>query len=86
MPGPIVLQDGKSPNISAKFWTVYDVTKQKFLGGRKENRKREVASLTKIMTCFVAINLSRQWNLNLYKTKILISDIAADIRGTSANL
>lgn len=82
----MVIKGGKPPNITSKFWAVFDVTKQNILGGRREYQKREVASLTKIMTCHVVIMLSKQWNLNITKTKILISDVASDIRGTTANL
>jgi len=77
---------GKPPNISSKFWAVYDVSKQNILGGRREYQKREVASLTKIMTCHVVLTLCKQWNLSVTKTKIFVSDIASDIRGTSACL
>ena len=62
------------------------MTKQNILGGRREYKKREVASLTKIMTSFVVITLCKQWNLSMTKTKILVSDVASDIRGTTANL
>ena len=62
------------------------MSKQNILGGRREYQKREVASLTKIMTCYVVITLCKQWNLSLTKTKILVSDVASDIRGTTAGL
>jgi D-alanyl-D-alanine carboxypeptidase len=38
------------------------------------------------MTCYVVITLCKQWNLSLTKTKILVSDVASDIRGTTAGL
>jgi D-alanyl-D-alanine carboxypeptidase len=45
-----------------------------------------VASLTKIMTSWVVINLCKDWNLDVKTTEIIVSDIASDIRGTCANL
>ena len=54
--------------------------------GRREYQKREVASLTKIMTAWVVINLCKEWNLNTFKTEVVVSDIGSDIRGTTANL
>ena len=56
------------------------------VNGRREYQKREVASLTKIMTCHVVLQLCKQWQLNISKTKILVSDVAANIRGTTACL
>ena len=38
------------------------------------------------MTCHVVLTLCKQWNLSITKTKILVSDVASDIRGTSACL
>jgi len=42
--------------------------------------------LTKIMTSWVVINLCKDWGLDTKKTEVIVSDIAADIRGTCANL
>jgi len=38
------------------------------------------------MTAHVVLSLSKQWNLNIYKTRVLVSDVASDIRGTTAFL
>lgn len=76
----------KVPNISAKCWAIYDVNKMSIVYGRREYQKREVASLTKIMTAWVVINLCKEWNLNTFKTEVVVSDIGSDIRGTTANL
>ena len=54
--------------------------------GKREYYKREVASLTKIMTCYTVIQLAKEFQINLKKEKITVSAVASDIRGTSANL
>jgi len=54
--------------------------------GKREYYKREVASLTKIMTCYTVIQLTKEFQINLKKEKITVSAVASDIRGTSANL
>jgi D-alanyl-D-alanine carboxypeptidase len=54
--------------------------------GKREYIKRECASLTKIMTCYLVIRLCNEWNLDIKKTEIKVSEIASDIRGTTANL
>lgn len=55
----------KIPKVSAKCWAIYDVNKMTFVNGKREYFKREIASLTKIMTCHVVILLCKQYGLNL---------------------
>ena len=57
-----------------------------FIHGKREYYKRECASLTKIMTCHVVLELSKLWKINIKKTEICVSPIASDIRGTVAHL
>jgi len=45
-----------------------------------------MASLTKIMTCYVSIQLASEFGLDLEKTWFLVSKKAAEMGGTSANL
>ena len=74
----------KIPNISAKSWAVFDVNKMRQIGGKREYQRREVASLTKIMTCHVVIELCKHWKLNPRIQEVTVSEVASDIRGTSA--
>ena len=57
-----------------------------FVNGKREYIKRECASLTKIMTCYVVLELSKLWKINIRKTEVMVSSIASDIRGTCAHL
>ena len=43
------------PKISAKCWCIFDVNTSKMLEGSFEEFPREIASLTKIMTCLLTI-------------------------------
>ena len=74
------------PVISARCWAIFDVNKMAYVHGKREYLKKECASLTKIMTCYLVISLCKQWKINPKKTDIVVSPIASDIRGTSANL
>ena len=74
------------PIITAKCWVIYDVNQMAFMFGKREYLKREVASLTKIMTCYTVIQLAKEFQINLKKEKVTVSAVASDIRGTSANL
>lgn len=54
--------------------------------GRKENLKREIASLTKMMTFYTVLELARQFKLALDTYSIKVSKWAVYQSGTSANL
>jgi serine-type D-Ala-D-Ala carboxypeptidase (penicillin-binding protein 5/6) len=56
------------------------------LFGRKENLKREIASLTKIMTFYTTITLLDRYRLSADKVVVKISQAAAQMTGTSAGL
>lgn len=45
-----------------------------------------MASLTKIMTSLVTLQLSQEYKINLHKTWFKVSNYAANITGTSAAL
>mmetsp|Transcript_28736 Transcript_28736/g.28417 ORF Transcript_28736/g.28417 Transcript_28736/m.28417 type:complete len:174 (-) Transcript_28736:201-722(-) len=55
------------------------------LYGSKFDEKREIASLTKIMTCIYSIKLAGELNIS-YSNKITISKKSADTTGTTAKL
>lgn len=54
--------------------------------GKREYMRREVASLTKMMTCYTVIKLLRKFKLNPETTEVKVTDVAADISGTTASL
>lgn len=45
------------PHVSAKSWIIYDIKKKGFIRGKKEMIKREIASITKMMTLYTALRL-----------------------------
>lgn len=51
-----------------------------------ERDRREVASLTKIMTCYTVLNLIKKFNISEKNTMVVISENAANITGTTADL
>lgn len=73
-------------NISAKSWVVYDVDKKALLCSKNEAEKREIASLTKVMTAYTVIKIVTQLDLNMMITKINMPSESAIICGTSARL
>lgn len=63
-----------------------NATTEKFIWLKEAHRKREVASLTKIMTCYLVLYLSEKLKLDIYKLNFRVSDKASKVIGTSANL
>lgn len=58
----------------------------KFLFGKLELDRREIASLTKIMTFYTVLHLLKKFNLDEASTMVKISANAANTIGTSAEL
>ena len=63
-----LLMDLAPPFVTAKAWSVLDGRTGEILFGKCENDKREIASMTKIMTAFVVIQIVRKIKLNVEKT------------------
>lgn len=75
------------PYVSAQAWAVTEKESGKMLWGSLACESREIASLTKIMTCFVALKLMQSDQERLNKgTIIQVSKAAAGLIGTSARL
>jgi len=81
-----LLVDLAPPFVTAKSWAIMDGRTGEILFGKCENDRREIASLTKIMTSFVVVQIIRKIKLNARKTMLQVSKNAASIGGTSAKL
>jgi len=53
---------------------------------KKESMKREVASLTKMMTFYTLLRLLTKYQLSPKNTYITVSKAASKVTGTTANL
>lgn len=73
------------PIISATSYCVLDPNLNKVLYGFNDFHIREVASLTKIMTCILCLNIVTLNQMDL-DMKVLVSSKAANTSGTSAGL
>jgi D-alanyl-D-alanine carboxypeptidase len=74
------------PKVTAKSWTAIDVDSKKVLFGYKVNSRREVASLTKLMTLFTALDICRERNIDPETFSCKVSKYSSSMIGTSANL
>ena len=78
--------NSKFPNLSSNIWGVFNGSNGEILFGKNYNTRREIASLTKIMTCFTVIQLSKALNIDMKSENIVISKRASLIIGTKAEL
>ena len=75
------------PVITAQSYIVYDCIEKKVVLGEEIYCKREVASLTKMMTLLTVIKLMQRFSMvNPAKVLIKVSRNAAKVTGTSGNL
>ena len=81
-----LLVDLAPPFVTAKNWSICDGRTGEILFGKCENDRKEIASLTKIMTAFVVIQIVRKIKLNAQQTMLQASKNAATVGGTSARL
>ncbi len=77
--------DKPAPPVSALAWVVLDRKSKGVLFGRLEKDRREVASLTKIMTMYTVLNLIDTLQIDI-QTQVDIDDSVLEVTGTTANL
>lgn len=70
---------------SAKAWAITHGKTGKVLLGRNDEDPREIASLTKIMTLYTALQLLKELDISL-TSDVTVSTKAANMNGTSARL
>lgn len=90
VPGNGRSQSSPHDSVSAKSW-FYVTDKAQFgnswpSSGFKSNVKREIASLTKIMTALCTIEICQKYNMNLRGTYFKVTHWASSVIGTSADL
>ena len=75
-----------SPCISAKSWIITNGTTGEIIDSKESHFRREIASLTKLMTFYTVKEIAKRMDINIKETKIEISRIGSEIGGTSAEL
>ncbi len=75
-----------SLQLSAKAWAIYDSNTDQLLCGHLERERREIASLTKIMTAYTAICTIVRLDMNVLDSKVETSFDASMMAGTTADL
>eukprot|EP00347_Sterkiella_histriomuscorum_P021250 403334674 len=81
-----LLLDNPAPFVSAQSWAMLDKNSGEVVFGRNENDQRQVASLTKIMTAYVVLDILQRYKINEHQVIITVLPQSARLIGTSANL
>jgi len=76
--------DNPAPYVSARSWVMTNLDTGEILYAKQEKEKRQVASLTKIMTFWVVINLCENLGIDIEKTYVTVLSPCAAVGGTSA--
>ncbi|CAD8171849.1 unnamed protein product [Paramecium pentaurelia] len=74
------------PIISAQSWCIINGKNGQLMGGYNQYKSRQMASITKIMTCWLALKLTQQFQLDLDNTYFTVPEKAERIGGTTAQL
>lgn len=73
------------PRVTAKAWIALDASSGQVVGGSSHRVRMGMASLTKIMTCHLVVQLAKM-DLAVLHELLLVSRHAATVVGTSARL
>jgi serine-type D-Ala-D-Ala carboxypeptidase (penicillin-binding protein 5/6) len=65
-----IIGDLAPPATTAKSWSILDGRTGEVLFGKAEHERREIASMTKIMTGFIVIQIMRKLYVSAEMTKL----------------
>jgi len=74
------------PIVTAAAWSIHDLKTGEVLWEKRSDEQREMASLTKMMTCLLCHHLLNQLNEDPEKLVFTVNRIAAKICGTHSGL
>lgn len=72
--------------LTAKSWAVLNASTGEILASHGEHERREIASITKVMTAYTAFRIINNLNINVTESKVEASGEASSVNGTSAEL
>jgi len=72
------------PEVSAESWSIVDGNTGDIIFAHNQTERREIASLTKIMTIYTVFSVSERLNINLEENEVTVSKTAVTIGGTKA--
>jgi len=76
--------DKAPPFVTAKSWAIFDFKTEKFMFGKFESDRWEVASLTKLMVAFTVIWICEWFGIDIESHMIEVTEESTEVSGTSA--
>lgn len=76
----------KPPMLTCRNWVTIDADSMEVVYGCRSNEEREMASITKVMTCLLTLEFVNEYRVDVDKTHYLVSKKASVLGGTTANL
>lgn len=74
------------PKCTSHNWAVIDGNTGNLLFGEKHKERKEIASLTKIMTLYTTLSIAKKFNINLKEEDVTVSREASRVIGTRAEI
>lgn len=74
------------PSVSAQSWVLYEMREERFLSGRANFKRREIASLTKIMNLITILNICDSAAILPQRVRVIVTKEASALNGTTAEL
>jgi len=82
----LTVVDIPTPVVSASAWTIYDANTGDRLWEKNGDDQKEMASLTKIMTCYLSYLLLQKYDEDPHTLVFTVNKVCAIINGTHAGL
>jgi D-alanyl-D-alanine carboxypeptidase len=74
------------PEVSAKSWALYEMRSERLLFGKRDYKRREMASLTKIMNLSTILDLLARYAIDAKRVNLRATKSACSMIGTTAEL
>lgn len=78
------MERSEIPKVSAKSWMLYEMREGRSLYGRRNYKKREMASLTKMMNLVAILHLVDKAGVDPQRVRVRASKNSCSMIGTTA--
>lgn len=72
--------------ITATSYAVIDLTTMLPVAHKNFDKRIQIASISKVMTCYLTLLACKKYNVDMKKCQVRISEFASSMTGTSAGL
>ena len=76
----------RTKQLTAQSFLIVDCEKLTPIAGRNIDKSIEIASISKVMTCYLSLMICKKYSIDMQSHLVRVSDKAADTPGTTAEL